>query len=53
MRTFVSALLAATALAQANNSTSTTSTTDKVKQAVADVTNWLLGKTKENLSTDS
>ena len=60
MRTFVSALLAATALAQASNSTSTnststnsTSTTDKLKQAVSDVTNWLLGKTKENLGTDS
>lgn len=65
MRSFVSALLVATALAQSNstanstsNSTSTTttaapSTTDKLKQAVSDVTNWLLGKTKENLGTDS
>ena len=58
MRTFVSALLAATALAQAssnstNTTSTTTSTTDKVKQAVADVTNWLLGKTKDNLGTDS
>lgn len=59
MRTFVSALLVATAVAQnsTSNSTTTTSTstsaTDSIKKAVSDVTNWLLGKTKENLSTDS
>jgi hypothetical protein len=53
MRTFFAALLAATALAQANNSTNTTYIKDMIKQAVAEVTNWLLGKTKDNLRTDS
>ena len=44
MRTFAAAILAATAYADV---------TADVQKAVSDVTNWLLGKTKENLSTDS
>lgn len=55
MRTFVSALLAATALAQSssNSTSNSTSATDSIKQAVADVTSWLLGKTKDYLGSDS
>ena len=52
MRTFVGALLLAAASAQATT-TNSTSTTDSIKKAVSDVTNWLLGKTKDNLSTGS
>jgi hypothetical protein len=52
MRTFVGALLLAAASAQ-NTTTNSTSTTDKIKTAVNDITNWLLGKTKDNLSTGS
>ena len=50
MRTFVGALLIATASAQSG---STTTVTEDIKKAVSDVTNWLLGKTKDNLSTGS
>ena len=50
MRTFVGALLLAAASAQ-NTTTNSTSTTDSIKEAVNKVTNWLLGKTKDNLST--
>ena len=52
MRTFVGALLIAAASAQ-SGSTTTTTVTEDVKKAVSDVTNWLLGKTKDNLSTGS
>ena len=51
MRTFVGALLLAAASAQAT--TNSTSTTDSIKKAVSDISNWLLGKTKEVLSTDT
>jgi hypothetical protein len=47
MRTIVGALIYAAASAQK------TTTTDSINKAVSDVTNWLLGKTKENLSTGS
>jgi hypothetical protein len=50
MRTFVGALLIAAASAQ---SSSNTTVTEDIKKAVSDVTNWLLGKTKDNLSTGS
>ena len=50
MRTFVGALLIAAASAQ---SSSTTTVTEDIKKAVSDVTNWLLGVTKDNLSTGS
>jgi len=50
MRTFVGALLLAAASAQ-TTTTNSTSTTDSIKEAVNKVTNWLLGKTKDNLST--
>jgi hypothetical protein len=50
MRTFVGALLIATASAQSG---STTTVTEDIKKAVSDVTNWLLGRTKDNLSTGS
>lgn len=46
MRSFVGALLLASATAQS-------SVTSDIQAAVSSVTNWLLGKTKENLSTDS
>ena len=50
MRTFVGALLLAVASAQSG---SNTTVTEDIKNAVSTVTNWLLGKTKDNLSTGS
>ena len=50
MRTFVGALLIAAASSQ---SSSNTPVPEDIKKAVSDVTNWLLGKTKDNLSTGS
>ena len=52
MRTIVGALIFAAASAQ-KTTTNSKSTTDSINKAVSDVTNWLLGKTKENLSTGS
>ena len=46
MRSFVGTLLLASAYAQS-------SVSSDIQAAVSSVTNWLLGKTKENLSTDS
>jgi hypothetical protein len=53
MRTFVGALLLAAASAQNTTNSTDTSTTDKIKNAVSDISNWLLGKTKTVLSTDT
>ena len=50
MRTFVGTLLLAVASAQSG---SNKTVTEDIKNAVSTVTNWLLGKTKDNLSTGS
>ena len=52
MRTFVGALILAATSAQ-TTTTNSNSSTSSIQKAVSDVSNWLLGKTKKNLSTGS